>query len=153
VQRLYWAYLSFAFLILLILSQETHYPDKGILACLYIIVFALSIHYGRNLSQYKENLLAGIYWSAIILALTGILGWMDIIIHSHPQSLGMGGILGQKNLFANWIACGIIAGLWIRGNKYVIIALVGILCISGSKIALLYLSLIWWVWKKRPING
>lgn len=151
MQRLYLAYLFFAALILLILSQETHYPDRGILAFLYILVFALSIHYGKLLTQQKA-LLAGIFWSAIILSLTGIMGWTRWIIHTDVQSLGMVGILGQKNLFANWIACGIVAGLSLRVNKYAIIYLMAILLLSGSRTTILYLPIIWLVWKKEQVQ-
>lgn len=153
MQRLYWAYLSFAALIILILSQETNYPDKGILACFYILAFTLSIHYGRSLSQYKESLLAGIYWSAIILSLTGIMGWADWIIHTHAQSQGMVGIFGQKNLFANWIACGLIAGIWLSKNSLMLIILTFIMILSGSKASLLYLLVIYLVWKNREYRG
>lgn len=144
--------LYFGGLCLLILSQETHYPDKGILACLYILVFALSIHYGKYLKN-PQALLAGIYWSAIILSLTGIMGWTNWIIHTDVQSQGMVGIFGQKNLFANWIACGLIAGIWLSKNSLMLIILTFIMILSGSKASLLYLLVIYLVWKNREYRG
>ena len=145
MQRLYLGYLFFACLIGLILTQSVHFPDKGILACLYILAFLMSIHYGRLLQ--KEYLLAGIYWSAIILALTGVLGWLDIFIHT--TAVGIAGIIGQKNLFANWIACGIIAGIWLQKTKFSLMFLIIILLLSGSKTAFLFLLLIIWVGYKQ----
>jgi len=120
-------------LILHILTQPTYYPDKGVLAACYIAIFLICLHYGPLIEDKKAYLLAGIRWSAIMsipLALLVI----------QPNIIGIPGLIGQKNLFANWIACGMASSF----NHPVVFAILSVaLMLSGSKTALFYLIILW----------
>ena len=57
--------------------------------------------------------------------LTGMIGWMQyfgLSLFGLQAKLlvdipGMSGIIGQRNVFANWIACAIIAMLWLTKEE------------------------------------
>jgi hypothetical protein len=149
------ASLGLALLGLHIGTQSLSFPDKGILAIGYIGVTIISLHLGKNLKEYKEDILRAVFISSLISGFFALVYLTLLPYEVH----GLAGFLGQKNLLANWIACGIIAGLyfWTPTNVSMTILCMMLFIIgalSGSKTFFLYIPLIVWIYKlKREENS
>ena len=98
--------ISFCLLSVWILINYGYYKDKAILAALYILAIPICFYLGQRYSRNSKALLLGILCSSVYLAITGWLIYNNIYFHVREDALGMVGFIGQKNLFANWIACG-----------------------------------------------
>ena len=150
------------------------YPQRNITGVMYAMWAALLAWLGvwlrdsfgleRAMLVLAGFLVAGSW----LLAITGFMQYFSIqtawvrLIEPAPQ-VGMYGVLAQRNLFANYVACGLLATGWIFSRRHIgmlTAALVGLvlavaLAFSGARSAWVYVGLMagFFLWNCRARSG
>lgn len=142
-------------------SGSVAYPQRSITGVMYALWAAVLAWSGVALRQrYGEEraftVLAGfLAGGALLLVVTGFMQYFRIetifgkILETTSQ-VGMYGILAQRNLFANYVACGLAATgfLYARGSLGVLTSLLlsvpmaAALAYSGSRTAWVYFAIL-----------
>ncbi len=172
--RLPWisvALIGFCVLLYMQIGLETvAYPQRNVTGVMYALWAALVAWLGVwlrdsfGLARAMVVLAAFLAAGSWLLAITGFMQYFSIqtawvrFIEPAPQ-VGMYGVLAQRNLFANYVACGLLATGWIFSRRHiglVTVTLVGMtlataLAFSGSRSAWIYVGVIggFFLWNRR----
>ena len=146
------------------------YPQRSVTGVMYALWAALVAWLGVwlrdsfGLSRAMLVLAAFLAAGSWLLAITGFMQYFSIqtawvrFIEPAPQ-VGMYGVLAQRNLFANYVACGLLATGWLFSRRHVGLVtatLVGVtlaaaLAFSGARSAWIYVGVIggFFLWNRR----
>lgn len=138
--------------------------SKLVLILCYIGLFPLVVSCSIQSSLCATTLSKTVAISSVILALLGFILYfggasLNAVGITAPLKEGMSSILGQRNLLANYLFCGVLSCLWLierkESKRWLVLSGLLLLVISlfmtGSRTVLLYLVLLI-VLKRTALN-